>query len=89
MSATGVVLVSFVGGDGEAQGGMCWVHSLKAGKGQASDSSLGSGLQCLLFFILYFRLSLVCSTCSVSKQPISSYGIPAVCQAPRWVLYGR
>lgn len=39
-----VVLVSSIGGDMEAQGGMCQVHSLQAGKGQALDSSLGSCL---------------------------------------------
>lgn len=45
MSGPGVVVVSFIGGDMEAQGGTCQVHGLKAGKGQALDSSLDPGLR--------------------------------------------
>lgn len=33
MSDPGVVVVSFIGGDMETQGGTCQVHSLKVGKG--------------------------------------------------------
>lgn len=86
VSATWVVVVSFIGGDMEAQGRTCQVYSLKAEREQASDSSLDSGLHYLSFVILHFRLSPVCPTCSVNKQPISSYWMPAVCQVSRWVL---
>lgn len=87
VSATWVVVVSFIGGDME--GRTCQLYSLKAGREQALDSSLGSGLHYLSFIILHFRLSPVCPTCSVNKQPISSYCMPAVCLVSHWVLCGR
>lgn len=60
-----VMLVSSIGGDVEAQGGMCQVHSFEAGKGQALDSSMGSGLQCSS---LHSTLRVVSGLCNMFSQ---------------------